>query len=803
MRLKLFYLVLLVGTNTMLGQVTGDYRTTGNASLNSNNNWQVFNGSTWVAATTAPYSTTFLASNTLTILASNHTVSSNADGSIAPANLVVNGTLNVGHIVNTGPITINGNSGKVTLSNTKRLNVQGNMIVNPGGEFTVGNGNTDSAILVVYGNYTNDGNTKFGMAEVYIVGNLLSNTASQVQNNGNLIVGGNIIGVFINQGNGGQFYFLDPNATINITIQPGGTANPINGYPGTYEPTVFEVFGNCLATLTTTWNGSSWSRGIPTLATTAILTGAYNGASFNACQMTVTSSGSLTISNGNYVNVRHGIENLGTIVVENGGTLNQVADNGTYTGNNITAIRTTRAMKGLDYVYWGSPMQENVFSQIPSDFDLKYKWVLNGTINGTWTNLTATSPAEGFITRVKNIAPYNAPGGGTLTFTYLGKPNNGVKNVTVNAYDGGSMVSGNTVLLANPYPSAIDAARFVRNANNTSKGIGTLYFWTSNTLYTGGQYAQSDYASWNLTGSTTTTSTPLESLRPNGKIASGQGFFAQVFADGAITFNNSMRILEQNTSTTVFYRTAENENSIETEGGVSYVYPEPEPEAHRIWINIKGTASTAFRQMLVGYIDGATNGFERTYDGTSFSNSPIDLYSILENNNLTIQGKALPFAATDVIPLGYKVGTQGTYTLELDEVVGLFTGTQEVFIKDNLTQTYHNLKEGVYTFISDAGTFNSRFELRFINETLSTNNPSITENDVVIYGANGSLHVNSKEETIQTIELYDVLGRRILVVPTVLSNEYVSGSLNNGSPFLIAKVTLVNNQVVTKKVLIK
>lgn len=56
------------------------------------------------------------------------------------------------------------------------------------------------------------------------------------------------------------------------------------------------------------------------------------------------------------------------------------------------------------YVYWGTPVEENVISQIPSQFDYRYRWQ-SGTINGSWQPLTSTTPGEGFITRVKNMLP--------------------------------------------------------------------------------------------------------------------------------------------------------------------------------------------------------------------------------------------------------------------------------------------------------------------------------------------------------------------------------------------------------------
>ena len=47
--------------------------------------------------------------------------------------------------------------------------------------------------------------------------------------------------------------------------------------------------------------------------------------------------------------------------------------------------------------------------------------------------------------------------------------------------------------------------------------------------------------------------------------------------------------------------------------------------------------------MMVNYKEGATNGFDRLYDGNSFTTNEIDIYSVLDNHNLVIQGRGLPF----------------------------------------------------------------------------------------------------------------------------------------------------------------
>ena len=139
-------------------------------------------------------------------------------------------------------------------------------------------------------------------------------------------------------------------------------------------------------------------------------------------------------------------------------------------------------------------------------------------------------------------------------------------------------------------------------------------------------------------------------------------------------------------------------------------------ERHRIWLNLTN-AGGAFKQLLVGYVTGATNGFDKLYDGTTIDSNPyIDFYSINGGKNLTIQGRGLPFVITDEVPLGYKANIAGAFTISIDHVDGLF-GTQDIFLKDLTTGGIHNLKNGAYSFTTEIGRFNDRFLLLYVDNT--------------------------------------------------------------------------------------
>ncbi|MNR51610.1 hypothetical protein D3C85_1713050 [compost metagenome] len=50
--------------------------------------------------------------------------------------------------------------------------------------------------------------------------------------------------------------------------------------------------------------------------------------------------------------------------------------------------------------------------------------------------------------------------------------------------------------------------------------------------------------------------------------------------------------------------------------------------SHKVWLNLSN-AEGAFKQLLVGYLEGATNSWDDNYDGLTINgNKYIDFYSI-------------------------------------------------------------------------------------------------------------------------------------------------------------------------------
>ena len=532
-------------------------------------------------------------------------------------------------------------------------------------------------------------------------------------------------------------------------------------------------------------------------------------------------NGDLTINNGktvivspnDYLKVQNGLTNNGTVTINDSGSLVQVNDAAVNTGN-ITYERNYKGIGLYDYTYWSSPVAgQNLFALSPTtkldkffsfDADITVDWKLENPIT------TTMDVGKGYIIR---SAPWSGVPPGFLKNSFVGVPNNGEKLVPIYWRNGDTLGTSN--LIGNPYPSAIDAVKFL-NAN-TGAIESTIYFWTNATdflqspsdiIANGGTpgsgalaYTSNDYASFNLTGGVAVGNTPLGTLasevvsnRPNGIIAAGQAFFTtSLKANGNdVIFNNSMRLSSDTVPVVLdnsqFFKTKNPKSKTEAF------------EKHRIWLNLTNTQGL-FKQTLVGYITDATNEYDSRFDGESFDgNEFADFYSINQEKNLVIQGRALPFDENDEVSLGFRTTIEGAFTIKIDQADGVLTN-QAVFIEDKLTNSIFDLRSGSFTFNTAAGTFNDRFVLRYTNKTLGTKDLVTLENQVLVSSKNKQIKVNSAVEIIDKVTVYDLLGRQLFKKDNVSSNELAIPNLVSSQQTLLVKVILQNGQTVTKKIM--
>jgi hypothetical protein len=258
----------------------------------------------------------------------------------------------------------------------------------------------------------------------------------------------------------------------------------------------------------------------------------------------------------------------------------------------------------------------------------------------------------------------------------------------------------------------------------------------------------------------------------------GQGFLLKKAVAATVVFNNSMRV---GNNLGQFYKTATT------------------TEKHRIWLNLAND-SMPLNQILIGYISGTTLGFDEAYDGKIMP-SGSSISSLIGHDDYVIQARPTPFENTDEVALGFKAETAGSYTLSVDHVDGLFSGDQNIYLRDNLLSATHDIKASAYIFTSDQGTFNDRFDLVYTNATLGIPTPTFDVNSVIVYKNESKvLNINAGKVVMKNVKIYDIRGRMIFEQSNINDNTIALNNLKAEQEVLLVKITSDDNKIVTKKV---
>jgi hypothetical protein len=111
-----------------------------------------------------------------------------------------------------------------------------------------------------------------------------------------------------------------------------------------------------------------------------------------------------------------------------------------------------------------------------------------------------------------------------------------------------------------------------------------------------------------------------------------------------------------------------------------------------------------------------------------------------------------------------KTAVEGKVSFIVDAIEN-FSPEQTVFIYDNLTGTYNDIKRGLFEVNLPVGVNDSRFSLRFTDKTLGVVKNNSNNNDIQIsHIQNGNLleiKNTSIKSTIEKVTLYNILGQSI------------------------------------------
>lgn len=554
----------------------------------------------------------------------------------------------------------------------------------------------------------------------------------------------------------------------------------------------------------TTWNGTTWSNGMPTAEKDAIFTADFtqSGGTFTACSIFVTGTAKVLFTSKSNAVVTHNVNVEATASMTFESSCNLIQLENTQNVGTVTIKRFGSRLKKLDYTFWSSPVTGTQTMQQFSPATVSNRFYTYNTVTNTYMSLPWTSTftaGKGVLIRMPNqiegpqAQAYNV-GGYRFAFEgiFTGTPNNG--NVYVPLSYVSDTHSFNSV--GNPYPSPISVTDFIdANIDNIE---GTIWIWRKTNNPTQTSYCtltKIGYVANNAPGGGGAGGNDGNDLIADpwtidseGVLNTGQGFIIKAKNTQDLVFRNNMRKAHNFAS---FFR---NGNTAENEPETSAV------NASRIWLNVTNAAEDVFAQAMVGYTAQATLGYDNGIDGRGFVDGTVSLYSVIEGERLTIQGRPA-FDADDVVPLGFKTETAGEFIIKLDRFDGLFSTSVDIFLKDKQTGIIHDLRNGDYTFTTEVGTFENRFEIMYKNQSLSVNPVTVDAKDVVIYNQDRQVKVKSPEE-IKSVIIYDIQGKIIYQNYNVNSFEFASSVLTVSQQVVIVNAVLANDQAVSKKIMV-
>ncbi|MEF3080092.1 T9SS type A sorting domain-containing protein [Winogradskyella poriferorum] len=424
----------------------------------------------------------------------------------------------------------------------------------------------------------------------------------------------------------------------------------------------------------------------------------------------------------------------------------------------------------------------NVTTPLTINKDWLYTYAMGNGTYADWLSIdenTSLNPGQGFTMK----------GTGTLSpdqnYVFYGDANNGDYNFSIN--------SGESALLGNPYPSALDAEQFL--LDNVAV-VNALYFWvdggsTSHYLtdYLGG------YATRNLTGGVPpSVASPLIDgvgssgavTAPSRYVSVGQGFFVEATVTGNVQFNNGQRSFKtEGASETTFYRDANSSASANKYLRVGYEDPEG-----------------FHRQILLGFLPNtnADLNYNIGYDAKINGLRDDDMFFVIEediSSPYAIQGVG-DFDEDMEFDLALKISESGTHTVMLDELENF---DHPVFLRDNYSNTEVDLTLSDYQINLQPGNYFDRYTLAFTPlSTLSTEQNELYEPKVYYNGVDAIEIYNHQRANIDKIEVYNAIGQLVLTKENTNNERLQIPFTGNTGVYIV--VLKINNTEKSTKILI-
>ena len=515
-------------------------------------------------------------------------------------------------------------------------------------------------------------------------------------------------------------------------------------------------------------------------------------------------------------------------------------------GDGYLSVFQSGTSNAYDYNYWSMPVETtgkklNQILYEPIDKTLSRPVQITSSSNGlanpltissrwiykfsglgysSWqhigNNANELSPGEGFTmkgtngTNTNTIYGVENNPGSAQRYDFRGTPNNG--NITLD------IGPGKSLLVGNPYPSALDLNAFLSDPDNDITGIA--YFWDSEENgkshylkdYEGGYGAYSPGAnayvpatfkryanqSGNVIGN---------SGKKGGKYKTiiapiGEGFnVIGSSSGGTVTFKNSHRVYDPDIGM------KERENPSENNGANSSVVINND-ESLTIRLNVS-LDDTYTRQLLLAFNNKSTTGPDRAMDAPMFGKLGSDASFNIEGNEYMIN--VLPFDRSKMIPLNILTASEMEVDFFIESADSL--ENENIYLYDSENNRYTDIKKDHYTLQLN-GDFKDRFFLAFedgepteeekIQET-QKEETFVASIDIFQNNNEGRLQVAvPKDVKVKHIAVYNLnAGAVISQDVSNLEKEFSFSTTNLRDAIYIVQVKTLDNRTVTKKITVK
>ncbi|WP_405377933.1 GEVED domain-containing protein [Nonlabens sp. Asnod3-A02] len=513
--------------------------------------------------------------------------------------------------------------------------------------------------------------------------------------------------------------------------------------------------------------------------------------SISTVGVVVDAAASIMVEDGNYLENEWYVILNGLIDLEGDAQLVQTIDSDLDVSS---AGRLKRWQEGksdvFSYNYWSSPVGVENTTSNNNTFNLGMLQDADGfinitgvgvrtppvtiptTISGRWLHTfnNGVSYADWF--RIDGTSPIDAGHGwsqkgagavGDQEYLFEGKPNNGSINITAIDTDGDPAVDLTTSLLGNPYPSAIDARTFIDD--NASVIDGAVYLWdqfgsTDHILanYEGGYATITKMATVNATqiaGSGALGGTTVGTVVPTFFLPVSQGFFVTLTDNGTLNFNNGQRVFKQESLGESIFVSAPGSPQPTADRSD---YQDETIDILRLELEADNGAS---KEIVLGFADFLTDGVDYGYDGAMFEAlRDTDMYTSYNGKNFVIRSFD-QITPSKVVPLTVHGISTVNYKISAKEIANI-SASQELYLRDNETNTYHDLRNGEYYFtLSADGKNSSRFEIVFEQRTLGLDEETLEQIDIYYLNNDGKIYVDHLQESVSAMNVYDLSGKSL------------------------------------------